>query len=394
MAPWSASTLVALTFPFASAQHSQADLLVNVLRTEVERLSSHVHGPNGLEALRESNQALDASLQELGDRVGALEYGRKSHLSKDVALGDPTDQIRRGLKSSSTHAAGGLRPTRIDGDSMETSFLNVTDLYISGNLIWRNIPVAFHSPSAHPTPAPTTPPPTAAPSTHPTSACTGIGESAGRPATSGRQIKSCWGSSSPPNGYYFIKPPGASSASQVFVDFDGSTSSITTPGGWMRVRYSQDYGSEGSPWGGGCASCLTPVFTWELSDSFIKTMVDDAQEIRQVIQGGCYGSVGWVYDGGNYLQFYTFLSSYGTNTGRFSVPSLMYGFSDINTFSNIGTDECDMNDAVWRSSTIYLKDTTATFLPIRQVWSSDVDEAEYRYFPFVSGTDGGDAWVL
>jgi hypothetical protein len=74
--------------------------------------------------------------------------------------------------------------------------------------------------------------------------------------------------------------------------------------------------------------------------------------------------------------------------------TVAYGFSSFNAFAG-GTDPCDINDAVWRTGTIFMQDTTRSFLPIRRVWSGDVDDAaEELYFPLLTGPDRGDSWVL
>ena len=279
--------------------------------------------------------------------------------------------------------------TLITHREVRSSVVNVTmDLNLHGRFFWHGTEMFPFQPTFQPTSAPTP-----APTPAPTDPCNGIGQSVVRPATNGEHIRLCWGGTSPPDGFYYIKPSGIDTPLSVFVDFSGATSGISTTGGWMRVRYAQDYYSQASPWTGAgtCENSCSIDFSWDLSNEFITAMLADASEIRQTFETGCFNSVGWTYS--------TPLQKFGAFrqdllSALYSVATVSYGFSNINSFA-AGTDTCDINDNVWRSGTIYMRDTTRTYLPIRQVWAGDINsDGEEMYFPLRTGSKGGDSWVL
>lgn len=197
------------------------------------------------------------------------------------------------------------------------------------------------------------------------------------------------------NGTYWIKPLNYSGDPfEVYVDFDGTVSGITGGGGWMRIAYSQDYYSQASPWEAVGNQMNSVVFGLEHTDAQVNALLDAASESRCKFESWGKGSVGWTYGTGdarinNYMAVSQWMDGTGETVNHTSAnywPStLTYSFTNINTFNNSGTDPSDANDAVWRQGIIYIRDTTATKLPIRRILHDDVDTAgEARYFPLQS----------
>lgn len=223
---------------------------------------------------------------------------------------------------------------------------------------------------------------------------------------SAQQILSSYPSA--PSGYYLIKPSGYSgNPFYVFCDMTGDESGIGTSG-WMAIKYAEDRYSESSPWGGtGNSDRSNPPysgdFSFVLSTNEIQSLLDTTSESRQKFPSYGRGSVGWTYTGGDYQGAKAFDNSLHRSIvatessnlilGANSPPSISYGFSDITSFTNTGTDPTDANDQVWRNGTIYLRETTTRqYLPIRGIYNADVDGAtEQRYFPLVS--ENGITWV-
>ncbi len=208
------------------------------------------------------------------------------------------------------------------------------------------------------------------------------------------------------NGTYWLKPDGYGSAAfQAFIDFDGTASGITDPGPWVRIAYAQDYYSQASPWmntgvstSPGASSLL---FGTQHTAAEVNAILSTCTESRQSFTSAGYKSVGWTYSGSpKNVGYMTVLNWWGGASGSNSnstagaaywPASLDYSFSNINTFNNTGTDETDANDAVWRTDTIYIRDTTATYLPITRISHSDVDGTdESRHFPLLSS--GSHTW--
>ena len=114
--------------------------------------------------------------------------------------------------------------TRIDGGSIETSFvgtrhLNVSNIYIHGDMIWHGIPIGFQSPTTAPSSAPTI-----APSSAPT---VSLGGSSSRPAASCADVKSALGTSAA-DEFRWILAPGMVAPTQVWCD------QTREGGGWSR----------------------------------------------------------------------------------------------------------------------------------------------------------------
>jgi hypothetical protein len=208
------------------------------------------------------------------------------------------------------------------------------------------------------------------------------------------------------NGFYWIKPTGYSgSAFQVYIDFDGTVSGISGGGGWMRIAYSQDYYSQASPWTltgiGSAPGANSVVFGLEFSDAQVSALMSVSAEARQSFTSYGQGSVGWTYTNANVkLGGYMTVKQWqdGTGVSASTVAGSDYWGSalsylvngdavatTLNSFPNSGSDPTDINDATWRVGTIYIRDTSKTKLPIRQIANADVDTTgEARYFPLLS----------
>jgi len=210
------------------------------------------------------------------------------------------------------------------------------------------------------------------------------------------------------SNYYLIKPAGYSgSPFSVFCDMTGNESGIGTSG-WMAIKYAEDKYSESSPWSNtGNSDQTNPPysgdFSFILSTNEIQSLLDTTSESRQKLPSYGRGSVGWTYNGGSYQGAKAFDNSLHRSIsatensnlilGANSPSSISYGFTDITSFTNTGTDPTDANDQVWRNGTIYLRETTTRqYLPIRGIYNADVDTTdEQRYFPLVS--ENGITWV-
>ena len=99
------------------------------------------------------NAALEATVAGMDARLKVLELGS--------APRDAPQEYRRTLLELGETAAA---QTRIDGTSIETAFLNVTNLFVRGSMVWHGIPLSF---VPAPTPVPTSTP-TIVPSPAPT----------------------------------------------------------------------------------------------------------------------------------------------------------------------------------------------------------------------------------
>ena len=110
-----------------------------------------------LNSIMVKNDALEAKVSKLQARIDHLE-GQCGHAAKDGVM-----QQTRSL----TQATDFFHVTRVDGNSLKTHTINVSDIHIYGDLVWHGIPVGFSAPSLQPTLAPT-PAPTASPSIEPT----------------------------------------------------------------------------------------------------------------------------------------------------------------------------------------------------------------------------------
>lgn len=252
----------------------------------------------------------------------------------------------------------------------------------------------------------------------------GIGLSQAVPATSASQIQQF--NPSATNGLYWIKPSGYGGAAvEAYVDFDGTTSGISDPGPWVRVRYASDYYSRANAWkgqtgltnpGAESTTAYSGDFDFEQPYQWIDSLLDNADEIRQMFESWGYGSVGWTYQGNNpYMEGkgfngvpYTRWSNTGGSHTGVSPNNRLNGMSHSVTSINgpydnptaANTDPTDQNDSVWRVGVFYFKSTIPAnkHLPIRGVWNADVDgSTEQRYFPFRTGEANGgvnsDIWI-
>lgn len=215
------------------------------------------------------------------------------------------------------------------------------------------------------------------------------------------------------NGNYYIKPPTATTAQQVFVDFDGTSSGISGGGAWIRIEYSADLYTQSSPWTGtGNSSTTSPASvaapSLNVPNAWLTALYADSTntvEVRGVFTSYGKGSVGWTYGGGTHQGVQTFdggnyrgISTSDSSNLVNSRPSgFSYSFTNINTFNNTGTDPTDANDQTWRRGTIYMRDVSSGFglIPFKRFYNADVDASgtEARYYPLTTDTYKSYTWV-
>lgn len=212
------------------------------------------------------------------------------------------------------------------------------------------------------------------------------------------------------NGYYFIKPTGYNGdAIYCYCDLEGTDD---VGAGWIRVQYRDDYYSRSSPWSGtGNFNATNPPFSqrffFDLSDEEVRTLANNATDVRQKFQSFGFGSVGWTYDRGHQSHVDINGRWWSANSSRTSPapPSERTHISQISGISwnlnggytsfpspswSRGLDPTDANDGTWREGTFYFRDTSGNgYLPIIQISQQDVDgTSERRYFPLRFGDDG------
>jgi hypothetical protein len=101
-------------------------------------------------ALAAKNADLEAVVAEMGTRLEALESSQSA--GPGAPAGDGHPHQRRSLLGLGAAHQG---MTRIGSGFVSTSFLNVTELHVHGNLLLHGFPVRFSSPTPAPTLAPT-----------------------------------------------------------------------------------------------------------------------------------------------------------------------------------------------------------------------------------------------
>jgi len=199
------------------------------------------------------------------------------------------------------------------------------------------------------------------------------------------------------SGFYWIRPEGYVTPTQIYCDLDGTVSGIGT-GGWMRVEYANDRYTEASPLAGS-TSGWSGLFTFVQDTDLIKAMTANATQVRQTLESWGKGSVGWTYSTA-YMGMRTMggftatTGTGGTTAAAINLPPntsmSFYGWNAQGALS-LGLDPTDHNDNnVWDQSVAYfVENPTAngTFnLPITEAYARDVDNAaEKRYWPTKTG---------
>ena len=205
------------------------------------------------------------------------------------------------------------------------------------------------------------------------------------------------------SGFYWIRPEGYGTPTQIYCDLDGTVSGIGT-GGWMRVEYAADYATQSSPWGNtgngqnlSASVNRTSTFTFVQSDKLINRMKETATQIRQTFERWGQGSVGWTYSNPNksYVGIQTHDGSNfwndtpGTAATYNLPPNTSISFNGWNAQGTLalGKDPTDNNYAgVWDQSIAYFVEDGNTYLPIKKFYATDVDAAsELSYFPLKTG---------
>jgi len=171
-------------------------------------------------ALAAQNAAQEATIAALETRVAYLEDRMPDgELPMFRGEGDTVPaSISHYLRSLLTDAGNDERPTRIDGTSVDAglvsaSFINVSSLHVTGELVWRGIPVGFHAPTRAPTSVPTRAP-TSVPTLQPSSTPLSCKDLLAR-------------NPSAPSGVYAIRPGSET--------FDAYCDMVTDGGGWTMV---------------------------------------------------------------------------------------------------------------------------------------------------------------
>jgi len=150
-------TLLAVCITATSALSSD---VLRAIATEVSAAVSELAAKNtqlevGIAAHAATIADLEARNARLEARVDSLEHLGQWSPAHNAAT---TPQQRRSLLT--TESARGA--THINERSINTTLLNVSTLIVTGDLVWRGIPVGFHAPTRAPT-APPTLEPTPAP---------------------------------------------------------------------------------------------------------------------------------------------------------------------------------------------------------------------------------------
>lgn len=204
------------------------------------------------------------------------------------------------------------------------------------------------------------------------------------------------------SGFYWIRPEGYGTPTQIYCDLDGTVSGIGT-GGWMRVEYDADYATQSSPWSNtGNSTNLsasvnsTSTFTFVQSDELINRMKNTATQIRQTFERWGQGSVGWTYN--NPAKSYVGIQTHnGSNfwtdspgpASTYNLPpntSLSFNGWNAQGALALGKDPTDNNVGVWDQSIAYFVEDGNTYLPIKKFYATDVDTAnELNYFPLKTG---------